>query len=46
MIGTGEVRLYKPAAPSLVNHLPDVPQGGSIRKPKVPEPLSSDQMFA
>ena len=36
-----------PAAPSLVNHLrvPNLPRGGSIRKPEELDLLSSDQAF-
>ena len=45
MIGTGEVRLSKTVAPSLVNHIgiPNVSRGRSIRKPEVLDPLSTDK---
>ena len=48
MIGTGKVRLSKPAAPSLVNHSAIDTPAGSIRRPEVLEVhlFSSDQTSA
>lgn len=46
MIGTGEVRLSKPAAPSLVDHLAIDTPAGSIRRPKILHLFSSDQTSA
>lgn len=43
MIGTGEVRLSKPAAPSLVNHLAIDTPAGSNRRPELLRLFSSNQ---